>query len=113
MRNNINSEIGINKLQLNELDLEKEKENSVKNIIEILLSIGADQKYRMTDVEQAQHIFDILQRLQAICISEVSVSYNDVAQNCDNFSSSTKKLSLAIYDERIKIKNNSLEDMQK
>jgi|GEM_PF-3911067 len=90
-----------------------EKDQIIKNIIDLLLSIGGNQSYQISEIEQTHHVFDVLQRIQAICISEVAMSYDNLAQLCDEFANATKKLALVIYDERKSIQKNSTASVNK
>ncbi len=103
------AQMSINEEQQKKLALEKDQ--AIKNVINLLLSIATNQRYQISEIEQAYHVFDVLQRIQAICISEVAINYDNLTQLCDEFANVTKKLALIIYDERKRIEKNATADV--
>lgn len=85
--------------------LETKKDVSIRKVIDILLTFTDGVK--LSETEKAQHAFDLLQRLNAICIAEVAVSFDNTAQICDEVAGKTKSLALTVFGEKRKVAKNT------
>lgn len=79
--------------------LAKQKEAAINKMIPILMSIGKSTELQLSDAEQANHIFDVLQHMVAGCIIQVAGSYDQVAAISDQAAKDAKKLALSMYGE--------------
>ena len=81
--------------------LEAQKAVSLRKLIEVLLS--CTNGIQLSDTDKAQHAFDVLQRLNAACIAEVAVSFDNTSQISDEVAQKMKSLALMIFDEKKKL----------
>ena len=91
----------MNEEQLKKLNVEKHA--LIKQTLESLISIGKKSQINLPEVEQAKHAFEVIQHITAICISEASMSFDNLTEISDELATAVKRLALVVYEERSKL----------